>query len=105
MIVIKLKNIVGVVRLLLMGCFLFSSYCLVAQDVTAITVPYSMGFEEGEAQKLACWHINEGYDSTKCQEKWVVGNAVKTEGKRSLYISCDEGTTATYDSVWNTTYA
>ena len=105
MIVIKLKNIVGVVRLLLMGCFLFSSYCLVAQDVAAITVPYSMGFEEGEAQKLAYWHINEGYDSTKCQEKWVIGNAVKTEGKRSLYISYDEGTTATYDSVWNTTYA
>ena len=81
------------------------SLSLFAQNELAMTVPYSMGFEEGETEKLAYWHINEGYDPAKCQEQWVIGNAVKTEGKRSLYISCDAGETCTYDSVWNTTYA
>ena len=35
----------------------------------------------------------------------MIGTAVKTEGKRSLYISYDEGATCTFDTVWNTSYA
>ncbi|MDD6748121.1 MAG: T9SS type A sorting domain-containing protein [Paludibacteraceae bacterium] len=70
-----------------------------------ISVPYSMGFELGDSAKLRQWRLNDGADLSICKERWVIGTAVKTEGKRSLYISYDEGATCTFDTVWNTSYA
>lgn len=72
---------------------------------TAIHAPYSVGFELGDSVKLKDWVINDGADTTKCKERWIIGTAVKSEGKRSLYISYDEGATCTFDTVWNTAYA
>ncbi|MDD5990828.1 MAG: T9SS type A sorting domain-containing protein [Paludibacteraceae bacterium] len=68
-------------------------------------MPYSMGFELGDSAKLRQWRLNDGADLSICKERWVIGTAVKTEGKRSLYISYDEGATCTFDTVWNTSYA
>ncbi|MCI6420283.1 MAG: T9SS type A sorting domain-containing protein [Bacteroidales bacterium] len=68
-------------------------------------MPYSMGFELEESAKLSQWRLNDGADLSICKERWVIGTAVKTEGKRSLYISYDEGATCTFDTVWNTSYA
>ena len=82
----------------------FYSYAY-AQNPVQISVPYSMGFELGDSAKLSQWRLNDGADLSICKERWVIGTAVKTEGKRSLYISYDEGATCTFDTVWNTSYA
>ena len=74
-------------------------------DVPEFPGRYSMSFEESENAKLAHWHLNDGLDLSRCKERWVVGTAIKSEGKRSLYISCDDGETCTFDTVWNTSYA
>lgn len=72
---------------------------------TAIHVPYSLGFEEYEADMIADWHLNDGYDPSVTSEKWVIGSAIKSEGKRSLYISNDNGATCTFDSAFHTCMA
>ena len=99
----NMRNKIGllVIVLLWMGSFMVVS----AQDVPAIQVPYSMGFEKGDSAKLALWHLNDNADTTVCKERWVIGTAVKSEGKHSLYISYDEGETCAFDTVWNTAYA
>ena len=81
------------------------AYSVLATAQKAIHAPYSMGFELGDSVKLEDWVINDGADTTVCKERWMVGTAVKSEGKRSLYISYDEGATCTFDTVWNTAYA
>jgi len=77
----------------------------VAMAQTAIWAPYSMGFEVGDSVKMKSWSFNDGADTTVCKERWMVGTAVKSEGKQSLYISYDEGETCAFDTVWNTAYA
>ena len=64
-----------------------------------------MGFELSDSANLKYWHFNDGGDTAICREQWVVGKAVKSEGKYSLYISNDSGATCTFDTVWNTCYA
>ena len=104
------KHIISYVRgarvfaLAVLSVFLFYSYAY-AQNPVQISVPYSMGFELGDSAKLSQWRLNDGADLSICKERWVIGTAVKTEGKRSLYISYDEGATCTFDTVWNTSYA
>lgn len=93
-----------VFALAVLSVFLFCSYAY-AQNPVQISVPYSMGFELEESAKLSQWRLNDGADLSICKERWVIGTAVKTEGKRSLYISYDEGATCTFDTVWNTSYA
>lgn len=93
-----------VFALAVLSVFLFYSYAY-AQNPVQISVPYSMGFELGDSAKLSQWRLNDGADLSICKERWVIGTAVKTEGKRSLYISYDEGATCTFDTVWNTSYA
>ena len=104
------KHITSYVRgarvfaLAVLSVFLFCSYAY-AQNPVQISVPYSMGFELEDSAKLSQWRLNDGADLSICKERWVIGTAVKTEGKRSLYISYDEGATCTFDTVWNTSYA
>lgn len=74
-------------------------------DVQQFPGHYSMSFEIGDSASLKYWHLNDAYDAGRCKERWVVGNAVKSEGKRSLYISCDNGETCTFDTTWNASYA
>ncbi len=84
-----------------------SMLMLVSAYMYPVVLPgtYSMGFELGDSIKLKDWHLNDGADTTRCKERWMIGTAVKSEGKRSLYISYDEGETCTFDTVWNTCYA
>lgn len=49
------------------------------------TFPYECSFEEGE--DLSAWTFNYGNRTTK--DLWMVGTAVHSEGKRSLYVSSD----------------
>lgn len=104
------KHIISYVRgarvfaLAVLSVFLFCAYAY-AQNPVQISVPYSMGFELEDSAKLSQWRLNDGADLSICKERWVIGTAVKTEGKRSLYISYDEGATCTFDTVWNTSYA
>lgn len=104
------KHIISYVRgarvfaLAVLSVFLFCPYAY-AQTPVQISVPYSMGFELEDSAKLSQWRLNDGADLSICKERWVIGTAVKTEGKRSLYISYDEGATCTFDTVWNTSYA
>ena len=104
------KHIISYVRgarvfaLAVLSVFLFCSYAY-AQNPVQISVPYSMGFELEDSAKLSQWRLNDGADLSICKERWVIGTAVKTEGKRSLYISYDEGATCTFDTIWNTSYA
>lgn len=93
-----------VFALAVLSVFLFCSYAY-AKNPVQISVPYSMGFELEDSAKLSQWRLNDGADLSICKERWVIGTAVKTEGKRSLYISYDEGATCTFDTVWNTSYA
>ncbi len=93
------------IRAGLLLLFFSVSSLLSAQNAALIHAPYSMGFEVSDTDDLnQYWHLNNGYDADKCKEHWVIGTAVKSEGKRSLYISCDEGETCTFDTVWNTSY-
>ncbi|MBQ7209987.1 MAG: hypothetical protein IJS05_03725 [Paludibacteraceae bacterium] len=74
-------------------------------QVSNLSVPFSFGFEEADSLLLRNWHFNVDCDTSICKERWLVGSYVKTEGKRSLYISADEGVTSEYDTIVNTTYA
>lgn len=56
-----------------------------AQSPAVTTFPYECSFEEGE--DLSAWTFNYGNQTTK--DLWMVGTAVHSEGKRSLYVSSD----------------
>ena len=70
-----------------------------------ITVPYSMGFEESDSVELGNWVLNSGTNATLCTDRWYVGEAVKSDGKRSLYISSDQGASAMFGVAQNVQYA
>ena len=70
-----------------------------------ITVPYSMGFEESDSVELGNWVLNSGTNATLCTDQWYVGEAVKSDGKRSLYISSDQGASAMFGVAQNVQYA
>lgn len=51
----------------------------------ATDMPYECSFEEGE--DLSAWVLNP--NTPNATDKWMVGTAVHSEGRRSLYISTD----------------
>lgn len=81
--------------------FFVLSNCLPLWATTEIYVPFFCGFESSE--DLGDWVLNPGTNSA--QDKWVIGNATRSEGNRSLYISCDGGRTNTYGSSPNVVMA
>lgn len=70
-----------------------------------ITVPYSFGFEDSEAAEFANWVLNPGALGSACVDQWETGNAVKSSGKSSLYISCDGGESANFGTGTTVQYA
>ena len=70
-------------RLLFLHIALLSA--LLAWAQVATTFPYECSFEEGE--DLSAWTFN--YGTVPTTDKWMVGTAVHSEGRRSLYISSD----------------
>lgn len=71
----KLYNILLTITLCLFTCF--------AVRVQAQSIPYSCSFEEDE--DLSRWVYN--YKTPTATDSFMVGTAVHSEGKRSLYIS------------------
>ena len=90
----------------LLSCFVVTVVG-VQQSVaqSQITVPYSMGFEESDNVELGDWVLNPGTNATLCTDQWYVGEAVKSDGKRSLYISSDQGASAMFGVAQNVQYA
>lgn len=77
---------------------------LAAQTVP-ISVPFSVGFEESDSLELKNWVLNPGVNASKCVDQWVVGEAAKSTGERSLYISADNGASACFGIARNVQYA
>ena len=69
----------------------------VVTQAQAQGIPYACGFEDDE--DLSNWVMIHRY-SAHAQDQWVVGSAVRCEGKKSMYISAD-GTNAVYGSQPN----
>ena len=65
--------------------YIFLLCAVFAWSQVATTFPYECSFEEGE--DLSAWTLNYGNQNTT--DKWMVGTAVHSEGRRSLYISAD----------------
>lgn len=61
--------------------FLFVVVATHAQVATGL--PFECSFEANEA--LAAWELNPG--TPTATDKWMIGTAVHSEGKRSLYVS------------------
>lgn len=91
------------IYLLCMG-LLLAGQVLTAQNA-AISIPYSMGFEESDSLELKNWVLNPGANASRCVDQWVVGSAAKNEGRQSLYISADSGATAQFGVAKNVQYA
>lgn len=81
-------------------------FCVqIAEAQQLISVPYSVGFEQEETLELSNWVLNPGANASKCLDQWVVGGAVKSDGKQSLYISSDQGVSAQFGVARNVQYA
>lgn len=73
-------------ELLIFGLAMVAAVCAYAQNVT---IPYSMSFEENASEVLDLsqnWVLNAGSQSAACNDRWMVGNSVHSDGRRSLYI-------------------
>ena len=81
-----------------------SFFCISVSAQTSITLPYSFSFEESEAAELANWVINPGKGADTLPEKWIVGSAAHSEGRRALYIS-NNGVDCQFSKAVLTQYA
>ena len=85
-------------KLILLHIILLFSVVAMAQTVpVASGLPYECSFEVGDTT-LGSWVLNEG--TPTAHDKWMVGTATHSDGKRSLYISAD-GQNPNYDSLPN----
>lgn len=66
-----------------------------------ITMPFSNSFEETEDNTP--WVLNQ--NTPQSADKWVMGQAVCSDGRQALYISVDSGFTASYGAHPNTVMA
>lgn len=87
----KIKSIYHIVVLSLL------SFMAIGVKAQQISVPFMCGFED-EAE-LQHWTLNQNTPVAK--DQWIVGSATYSEGRHSLYISTDNGLTASYDSLPN----
>ena len=66
-----------------------------------ISIPYFCGFED--ETDAAGWVLNSG--TPFAGDQWIMGTATHSENKHSLYITTDNGRTASYGSRPNTVTA
>ena len=89
-------------RLLFLHIILLCSVIAWAQNGTTVAnaQPYECGFEESD--DLSPWVINYKPSATSpaSTDQWMIGTAVHSEGKRSMYISSD-GANPTYGNHAN----
>ena len=87
--------------LMVSGCFLMQS--VQAQNPSAITVPYSMSFEDEESEELSHWVLNAG-NTSELKDQWVIGEATHSDGHKSAYISANGGVDAGFAVTTNIQY-
>lgn len=74
----------------------------VAVSQSAITPPYSFGFEKSETAEAANWTLqNTDAAGVSCADKWYIGAADAHTDTNSLYISSDGGQTVSYAPAEN----
>ncbi|MBQ8101022.1 MAG: T9SS type A sorting domain-containing protein [Paludibacteraceae bacterium] len=66
-----------------------------------IRVPFFCGFEDDAENAL--WTLNPGTDGAA--DRWVIGEATRSEGSRSLYISSNGGATPSFGNKPDVVYA
>lgn len=79
---------------------LFCSSLLVAQNsITTSDLPYFCDFED-DAEN-ANWVLNPAIENLNTTNAWTIGSATAYTGEKSLYVSCDNGTTTGYAETNN----
>ncbi|MCQ2347665.1 MAG: hypothetical protein MJZ65_00580 [Paludibacteraceae bacterium] len=91
-------------KVVLLGAFLIGACSMMQAQVSEITVPYQMGFEESDLDELSHWVLNPGPMAVRCEDAWMVGTATKNGGSQSLYIS-NNGDEPFFGSHPNVQYA
>lgn len=92
-----LRAVIGV-------CILFVTMSVIAQTPVPITVPYSFGFEENEADEMINWMFNPGVGTEMLLDQWGIGSATHSDGHYSAYISCNGGIDANFAKTTNIQY-
>lgn len=64
-----------------------------------ISIPWTCGFEEDETAEVSQWVLNPG--TSTAMDQWTIGKATRSERKQSLYISTNNGITASYGNKRN----
>lgn len=82
-----------------------SLFSLQTTAQSLISAPYSMGFELEDSVELANWVLNPGANASRCVDQWYIGESVRSDGRQSLYISCDQGVSAEFGVAKNVQYA
>lgn len=89
-------------------CLLFF-FSLSAQQNLMVSIPYSMGFEAtgNDSTELAdgLWVLNAGAQAAQCNDQWMTGTAVHSDGRQSLYIVGDTTLNPTYGNAANLQFA
>ena len=80
---------------------MFCLCSLLLVQAQQIRVPFICGFED-EAEN-ASWTLNPGTDGAT--DRWVIGEATRSEGSRSLYISSNGGATPSFGNRPDVVYA
>ena len=80
---------------------LFTLTTIIVAYGQQITLPYDCGFEP--IDDVSNWHLNEG--TPQASDKWCIGTAERNDGRYSLYISSDGGSTASFSGRPNITMA
>ncbi len=70
------------------------SVALSAVETYQIPIPWQCGFEFEDDNTPTYWTLNA--KTSNALDQWVIGNALSSEGKHSLYISADSGSTAVH---------
>ena len=91
---------ISILLVFIIACF----FAQPAFSQAAIVAPYSMGFELEDSVELANWVLNPGTNASKCTDQWVVGDAIRSDGKSALYISSDQGASAKFGVAKNVQY-
>ncbi|MBQ7996713.1 MAG: T9SS type A sorting domain-containing protein [Paludibacteraceae bacterium] len=96
-------SVKNVINSLLWGTVFCLLQPVMAQDPAAIIVPYSMSFEDEEVEELSHWVLNPG-ETSALKDRWVIGNATHSDGRKSAYISANGGADAGFAVTTNVQY-
>ena len=86
-------------KTIILSFILLLTTAVVAQ--MRVTIPFVEGFED--SAKYGEWVLNQG--TPDAVDQWKIGSTTHSEGKKSLYITTDDGATATYGASPNVVMA